>query len=403
MNYKASIAYLESYKSRGIKLGLDRVKRILHALGDPQDKFLSIHIAGTNGKGSVAAMLSSILTSAGYRTGLYTSPHLVDYTERVRINERDISKNKFASAVTRVKKAISDTPGLKLTEFEVITAASFLAMSDEKVEVAVIEVGLGGRFDATNVIDPAITVITNIGLDHTDLLGGTLASIAREKGGIIKPGIPLVTGEKKVLNIFRKICGKNSSEMISARVHKGFTAPLLGRHQIENMNVALTAVDVLKDRGFWIKGDRIRAGLRRTRWPGRLDVVRKDPLIIIDGAHNLPGAKALAAHLRGYKKKFNIVIGMQSNKDIRGVIRALKPLAKRFFVTRSSNPLSEKESVIARICGKGTRIAPSIKSAVNEVMRSRAPICIAGSLYLIGDILKQKTFDCKCNFLYNNA
>ena len=403
MDYDSAIAYLESFKSRGIMLGLNRIKKVLRALGDPQKSYTTIHIAGTNGKGSVAAMLSSILTNAGYRTGLYTSPHLIDYTERIRINDKDVSKARFASAVSRVKKAMAVMRGLKLTEFEVLTAASFLLMAMEKVRIAVVEVGLGGRFDSTNVITPVLSIITNIGMDHTDLLGSSLASIAGEKGGIIKPGVPLVSGEKKMSSTLKYICKKNRSRYIQAVKDNDYVPPLLGAHQMENMDVALTAVDLLSDLGYGIKKEVIKRGLACTRWPGRLEILRSDPLIIIDGAHNVPGAKALARHLRDYRKKFNIVIGMQSNKDIGGVVKVLRPFAKKFFVTRSGNPLSQKESVIANICGKSASIAQNIASAIAQATRSETPVCIMGSLYLIGDVLKQKTFDYKRNFLYNNA
>lgn len=206
MDYRSAIRYVESFRSRGIMLGLDRVRGVLSELGDPQDSFMSVHISGTNGKGSVAAMLSSVLTRAGYRTGLYTSPHLVDYTERVRINDKDIPRSEFARAVEEVSSVLKRDPKFKLTEFEVLTIAGFIMLRNSRIEIAVIETGLGGRLDATNVITPLIWIITNIDMDHTDLLGNSIESIAKEKAGIIKPGVPVITGTAKGLSVIRNVC-----------------------------------------------------------------------------------------------------------------------------------------------------------------------------------------------------
>lgn len=391
MNYRASIAYLENFKRYGIRLGLERIALLLDRLGNPQNSFRSIHIAGTNGKGSVAAMLSSILTKAGYRTGLYTSPHLVDYTERVRVNEKDISRQKFADAVHEIKKVIDKMADLRLTEFEVLTAAAFLMLAKEKADIVVVEVGLGGRFDATNVITPILSVITNIDRDHMDILGNSVKKIAKEKAGIIKPGVPLVTGEQKLWQMLYKICKEQGSKAIRAKKIKVKYVPLLGEHQAQNTRVVTASVKVLSKLGVKMNDRQIENGLRSTRWPGRLQVISKRPLIILDGAHNIAGARALRDHLKAQKRKFIFIIGMQANKEISGFIKTIKPLAEKFFVVRSSNPYSASQRALAeeiRSAGGTAQVAKSMKIAVNSARRSNYPICVTGSLYLVGDFLR---------------
>ncbi len=388
MNYNSAIKYLESFRKRGIRLGLERIENILHQLGVPQDGFRSIHIAGTNGKGSVAAMLSSILTKAGYRTGLYTSPHLVDYTERVRIDEKDISRVKFANAVAEVKKAIERLPHNDLTEFEVLTAAAFLLMAEEKVDIAIIEVGLGGRLDATNVITPILSVITNIDYDHMDVLGNSIISIAKEKAGIIKDGVPVVVGPTRGLNIIKNICKQKDSKLTIARGRASIKSPLEGGHQVINTSITMAAVKELGELGFDIGHRSAVQGLKSTRWPGRLQIISRKPLMILDGAHNPAGAKALRAYLSTLGKKITFVIGMQNNKDIDRYVRMLKPLAERFYVVQSSNPGAISKHELAKMIGSKAIVAKDIKSALKIAKIQGLPVCVTGSLYLIGDHLK---------------
>jgi len=396
MKYGQAVRYLESFQRSGIRLGLQRITSLLACLGDPQDSFRSIHIAGTNGKGSVAAMLSSILYRSGYRVGLYTSPHLVDYTERIRINEKDISKAKFAAAVAKVKKVIDELPEMHLTEFEVLTAVGFLLLSQEKVDVSIIEVGLGGRLDATNVITPILSVITNIDHDHMDVLGRSISKIAKEKAGIIKPGVTLVTGETIVWRILYNICKKNGSKFVRSNKIEVKYAPMLGSHQVENTRTALASIEVLRELGIKINRKQIDRGLHGTYWPGRLQMVSKKPLIILDGSHNPAGAITLADFLSSYGKKFTFIIGMQANKDIKSFVKTIKPLANDFIVARSSNPGAAANKLVAdRIMSVGRKpiIARSLRSALAKAKNNRDPICITGSLYLAGDALKQKLFD----------
>jgi dihydrofolate synthase / folylpolyglutamate synthase len=388
MDYAQAIKYLESYRSRGMKLGLDRVRILLAKLGDPQNSFRSIHIAGTNGKGSVAAMLSSVLTKAGYRTGLYTSPHLVDYPERLRVNEKEISKKRFAEAVDQVKKSAKGLEQLELTEFEMITATCFLLLQKEKAEVAVIEVGLGGRLDATNVVDPIISIITNIDYDHMDVLGNSLQSIAKEKAGIIKAGIPLITGEVRMKKVLQKICDEKGSLLIRSNNQRVDLIPLQGDHQKENTRTALMALRYLRSIGYKISDADIQRGLRFTKWPGRMQTIENKPLMIIDGAHNLAGAKALNKYLNSKYKKFTFIIGMQKNKDINSYIRTIRPNAKRFIVVRSSNPGAMDQKLLARKIGHNAEDVSDLKKAVSIAKRYHDPICVTGSLYLVGDFLK---------------
>jgi len=391
VNYNQSIKYLEKFTRYGIRLGLERIKLLLSLLGDPQNDFKSIHIAGTNGKGSVAAMLSSILTRAGYKVGLYTSPHLIDYTERIRINEKDVPRSKFAKAVSEVKKAIDRLPDLNLTTFEVLTSAAYLLLSREKVQIAVIEVGLGGRLDATNVITPVISIITNIDRDHMDVLGNSLKKIAKEKAGIIKPNVPLVSGETKFSRYLKDICRKNRSRCISAAFEKIPFSPLAGEHQIMNTKIALAGIKALKGLGFAVSNEQVRKGLRATYWPARLQTISKRPLMILDGAHNTAGARALTGYLRTFGKKFTFIIGMQKNKEIGKFIRIIRPLAMRFITVSSSNPYAASEKFIAEqviACGGKAVIARDIRKAIILAKKYEDPICIAGSLYLAGDVLR---------------
>ena len=396
MNYRQAVDYLESFQKAGMRLGLERITRLLSLLGDPQDTFRSIHIAGTNGKGSVAAMLSSILNQAGYRVGLYTSPHLADYTERIRMNENDVSMAKFAGAVAKVKKVIDELPEMHLTEFEVLTAASFLLLSQEKVEIAVIEVGLGGRLDATNVITPILSIITNIDYDHMDVLGDSISKIAREKAGIIKPGVPLVVGGSRAWRILYNICKDRGSKFIRSSGIKIKKAPLSGVHQVENTKIAIASVKVLRKLGVKVSSAQLNSGLCRTFWPGRLQIVGKRPPVILDGAHNIAGARVLREYLSTFRKKITFIIGMQANKDIKNFIKIIKPLANDFVVIRSTNPGAASKKTIAdqiRHAGGKPIVAKDLKAAVFAAKKKADPICITGSLYLVGDALRQKLFD----------
>jgi len=323
----------------GIKLELDTILNILKSLNDPQKNYSTIHVAGTNGKGSTATYIASILQKAGFKTGLYTSPHLVKFNERISINGRQISNDQVVAAYEAVHAA--DTGKRKATFFEITTAMGFYHFSKKKVDFAVIETGMGGRFDATNVINPEVSVITNLSLEHTDYLGNTIKDLAKEKGGIIKPDTPVVTGvsQPSGLAVIRQTAKEKSSDLyiykkdFSTRKNPGqdtyaykglnnrfghLTKPLPGDHQKENLSLALAACELIFEK-FKKTGKPtdfneplVQQGLSIARWPGRLEHVRQNPLVIIDGAHNLMAAKVLGKHLSSTlkDKRLTLVIGI---------------------------------------------------------------------------------------------
>jgi dihydrofolate synthase/folylpolyglutamate synthase len=360
-------------------LGLDRITSLLAGLGSPQLEFKSLHVAGTNGKGSTCAMMATILKEAGYKTGLYTSPHLLSFNERIKINGRDISKSDFAEGISLIKKAtrrLADTP----TIFEVLTALAFWYFAKEKVDYAVIEVGLGGRLDATNVITPLASVITNIDLEHTAVLGATLAKIAAEKSAIIKPGVPAVTAETKpeALRVMKYQADKNKSLLVQVGSQgAGFETGLIGEHQKTN---AVCAVAALRLAGIGIDKEAIVAGLKKVSWPGRFQIVTKRPLTIFDGAHNPAGARVLVETLaeRFPGKKFTFIVGVQKDKDAAAMLPEFKKAAREIIITRSSNKAAA--ATVSRQKTIGLNKALELSAGKDRV--------ITGSLYLVADAIK---------------
>nr|BAL58786.1 FolC bifunctional protein [Candidatus Acetothermum autotrophicum] len=329
-----AIAYLKRLPHTEVKPGLERIRALLEAVGNPHHELRTIHIAGTNGKGSVAVMVASVLQRAGYRVGLYTSPHLISYCERIQINNLPISESDFAQLADElmpIADSMSDTP----TQFEFLTAMAFLYFARQKIDIAVIEVGLGGRFDATNVVTPLVSVLTNVELDHTDLLGSTIEQIAWEKAGIAKRDIPLVTGERKpeALRVIERECAAVGAPLIRVRERakrtdftweyqefnltpwpppragegpgeRSLRLALLGGYQQENLNIVLEALEVLRQ-SLVIPKDAVRKGLEQVRWPGRFEVVQHEPyVIVLDGAHNPHAIRALRDDLRRYREKY---------------------------------------------------------------------------------------------------
>lgn len=403
MDYQESVDYLESFWKFGIKLGLERITRLLSLLDDPHKKFKAVHVAGTNGKGSVCAMTESILRSAGYRTGMYTSPHLLEYTERIKIDGRDISKEKFAALVDEVRKAVDEKYGglEKPTEFELLTAAAFRCFAGEKVDIAVIEAGLGGRLDSTNVIDPLVSVITNVSRDHMQVLGDDVKSIAAEKAGIIKNGIPVITAaEGEALDVILSACrGSGSavdviSEKVSAEIDDGRIS-LKGKFQKQNAAVAVAAVRRLRDSGFDTEECHVSEGLKNARWPGRFQVMKDAPLIIFDGAHNTAGAAALAAEIKGMsgRGRLFLVIGILKDKEYGEIIRALAGdadivLAARIGNPRSCDPVSiaEEARKYCKDVRKYESVADAFKAAEAEAA-GKDVILAAGSLFTVAEAL----------------
>jgi len=410
MNYQDAIRYLESLQSTNIKLGLSRIEAALSRLQRPQDTFESVIVAGTNGKGSTCAFLESIFRAAGLKTGLFISPHLVDVRERIQINREMISEPDFA----RHAGLLSETSE-ELTYFEFLTAMAFGYFAEEKVDIAVLEVGLGGRFDATNVVTPVVSVITRIGIDHQGYLGDTIEKIAFEKAGIIKDGVPVVTvvQEEKAMEVIRNVADEKYTMIhVVAPSSVKYKLGLLGRHQNENAALAVRAAELIgcHPRGANYCGDDksqvtshgLAEALSSTRWPGRLEVVSRDPLVILDGAHNPNGAEALARFIKGElrpgKKKITLLLGIMADKDILGIVTPLVKVVDRIVVSRPNLPRAASVEVVKKaINSAGPQVEviciPSVSGALKKVMQEMQndeALVIAGSLYMVGEVLNDQ-------------
>ncbi len=412
--YRDTRAYLCGLTKMGIRFGLDPINGLLGRLQDPQQRYPSVLIAGTNGKGSVAAMIAAILSAGGYRTGLYTSPDLIDFRERIRVDGEMISREEATICAARVRAQVRE----EISYFEFLTAMAFLHFRRRRVDIAVLEVGMGGRLDATNVVVPLIAVITNTSLEHRQYLGDTLEAIAREKGGIIKQGGRVLTAarQKPVVDTLDALCRDRNAELyrlgreIRTRVHRDgtfsyrgigrrfarLTCPLVGRHQYANAALALGAVELIADAGFPVPGDRVVAGLERTRWEGRLEVLRRAPTLLVDGAHNPAGAETLRRALRenfSYRRLI-LIFGVLGDKDYPAMARRLFPLADRVILTRPPSdravPLEELLPIARRFHAavEGyARPADALRAALSRA-GERDLVCAAGSLYLVGAIKK---------------
>ena len=401
MSYHDAISYLYSLQKHGIKLGLKKVENILLQLGNPHKGFRSIHVAGTNGKGSVSAMIASILTAHGFGVGLFTSPHLVSFTERIQINNEQITETDIISLTEEIKESIQELE-LNPTFFEFVTAMAFLYFSRKGIDYAVVETGMGGRLDATNVIMPDVSVITKISYDHREFLGETLTDIAREKAGIIKKGIPVVCAEQEAEaeNVIRRVSTEKSSELFiyekdfagilkssdidgnkfdfhdSAYNITDLYIHLAGEHQLVNACLAIKASEIaLKNRNALsvhsspITHYCIREGLAAAELPGRLELANNNPLIMIDGAHNPDAANALSVFVKKHfsNHKIILVLGVMSDKDISGILKPLLPLASEIIFTapdydRAASP--QKLAEIALHMGFSSRVANSVRDAV---------------------------------------
>ena len=404
---------------------LRRVDELLAQLGNPHMGARSVHIAGTNGKGSTAAMIASALTAAGYTTGLYTSPHLLTWRERIRVDGELISEAELAALVERVKPEIEAvnkkaTYG-ELTTFELLTALSFAHFKLKGVDFQVLEVGLGGKFDATNVIKPEVCIITSISFDHTEVLGSSLAEIAAEKAGIIKSGCVVVTSPQadEVDKVIQETCRSRGVELVrvgSDVTWRGLGAdlnrqsfevkgrlgdyelsiPLLGQHQLGNAATAVAALEVLAEKGFNISGDSIIDGLARVSWPGRLQILSRRPIIVVDGAHNPDSARKLRQSLERYFvfDRAILVIGTSSDKDIAGVISELVPLFDKVIVTCSRHPRATAPALLksefARH-GVEAQVAEDVATALSQALAlagDRDLICVAGSLFVVAEAIE---------------
>ncbi len=397
----------------GIILGLETVRKMLESLENPQEHFKSIHIAGTNGKGSVASALASILHDAGYKVGLYTSPHLVKFNERICVNNHPISDEDVVTSYEAVKNA--DYGNREPTFFEYATVMGFYEFARQNVDWAVIETGMGGRMDATNVVTPAVSVITNISLEHRSYLGDTLARIAGEKGGIIKDSVPVVTGakQKNVISVFREIAEKKSAPLYcfgdEFRVRRDkngtFTyfgtenkwramrAGLWGNHQVDNAALVLAVCEILNKGMADIPLQSIRDGLEQNHWPGRLEVVSESPFVLLDGAHNLVAARNLGKFLSKElaDRKITLVVGILDDKPYDSMLKALLPACQKAILTRAGIARAlppEKLHTVAKELIRDIKIIPDVGEAVKYAIDTAEPneaICIAGSLYVVGE------------------
>ena len=418
MELDEALAFIHGTDWKGSRLGLERMRELMHRLGDPQNNLKFVHVAGTNGKGSTSTMLASVLTAAGYKTGLYTSPHLARVNERFRINGSDIPAAALCRAAEAVKEAavgMSDAP----TEFEILTAMGFWYFAAEKCDAVVLEVGLGGRLDATNVISsPETAVITNIGLEHTAILGHTLPEIAREKAGIIKPGTTAVTYpvNAAVDAVYREICAERGAawhpvafdalreqerslagQRFDYKEEKDLTLHLLGEHQLRNAALAIETVGVLREKGWNIPERALREGLSAARWEARFELLRTDPPVIADGAHNPQCVEALARSLDEYLpgQKVLFLLGVLEDKDYETMLARLLPYGKKFFCLTPDSPRAlGADELSAYLRAKGAD-AVSCTTAEDGVRRAleesggETPVIACGSLYLMGEVREE--------------
>ncbi len=445
MNYKQALDYIFSYTDyEKVPLphalgsyDLRRVEELLARLGNHHLKARSVHIAGTNGKGSTAAMIASVLANSGYDTGLYTSPHLHTIRERFRVNESLITEEEFTTIVARLKPEVEivnqqATYG-ELTTFELLTALAFTYFGMKGVDFQVLEVGMGGKFDATNVIRPEVCVITSISLDHTEVLGNSVTEIAAEKAGIIKSGSTVVLSPQteEVVRVIEEACLKRGAELItvgrdvtwqslgtkgkrqllevsgirskngmrSSHEKRGsykISIPLLGGYQLENAATAVAALEVLALKGFNISRDSLISGLAQVRWPGRLQVLGHHPLLVVDGAHNPDAARNLKRSLAEYFKfkRAILIMGASGDKDVSGVVPELMPLFDEVIITQSHHPRAmEANQLQAGFRGYGveTQLAKTVPEALSLAMNiagTQDLICVSGSLFVVAEAIE---------------
>jgi dihydrofolate synthase/folylpolyglutamate synthase len=419
MTYQEALEYLTSLGRFGIKLGLQRTTAILHELGDPHELFQGVLVAGTNGKGSVCAMLASILQAAGYRVGLMPKPHLVSYTERIQVDQRPIAEADFAALLTEVQPAITRVAAElgPPTEFEILTTATLYYFARAGIDLLVCEVGLGGRLDSTNVLDLGVNVITNIALDHTQHLGSTLEAIAAEKAGILKPESIAITGAQPpalaviehaaqhvdvpLLRLGQEIIVKAADKQwagIEASIttprgsYEQLRIPLLGIYQAENAALAVAAIDALRSSGWDISDGALRDGLARTRWPGRLEVLDRNPIVMVDGAHN---PAALERTLTAFKtlagdRSVVIVFGAMKDKDLATMLSQLKVFsAPVIFSAINWHRAASPFDLGARFGGEA-EVANSAAAALTRARQLAGRdglVLVCGSLYLVGEVI----------------
>lgn len=417
MTYHSTVQFLYGLQQHGIKLGLDTIRALLGRMGDPHRRYPVLHIGGTNGKGSTAALAASILQASGHRVGLYTSPHLIDFRERIRINGEMIPESRVIHGVEVLREASG--PDLSPTFFEFTTALACHHFAESRVDVAVLEVGLGGRFDATNVVEPLATAITTIGLDHEAYLGSTIEAIAMEKAGIIKPDVPVVLGRiggpaarvikgraatvgATVFRLDRDFRCEGSSPDdcrytgLALRVEH-LNCPLKGRFQIDNLACSLALIELAHQRGVAVTETSVRAGVREVAWEGRLEIVGQAPTVMVDGAHNPSAATVLAEYLAGWRRarpdaRVSLIVGMMRDKHPREFLAPLLPLVDSLILTQADLPRAATGPELRLLLehdAPGAQVAPTPSDALamaKDAAVASDLICVTGSLMLVGEI-----------------
>lgn len=425
MSFTDTIQYLYDLQKFGTKLGLENTRALMGLLGDPEKGIKFLHVTGTNGKGSVSALSASALQKAGHRTGLYTSPHLVSFTERMKVDGVEVSESGIVGLAERLKSLLADKmPDMKPTFFEFTTAMAFDWFAQKGAEVVALEVGMGGRLDSTNVVSPECTVITNVELDHKEYLGDTIQEIAREKAGIIKPGVPLVASEKKpgVVKYLEDVCREMGAPMYLLGRDFGFTRResgwrdggyfqtldysgpggdmdgielrLIGEHQLDNAATAACALSLMSGRGVAVGPDAIRAGFANTRWEGRLEIVSEKPMLVLDGAHNTASAErlaeALAGPFAGRYKSLVLVVGVLADKDFKHMLALLEPFADTLVLTKADYERAVPESELRDALGGRREVI--LKTPVSDALAwataNAGPedmVLVTGSLYVVGE------------------
>lgn len=424
MRYEEAMKYITEVGNFGSNYGLERTYKLLEYLSNPEKDLKFIHIAGTNGKGSTTSMIAEILMGAGYKVGMYTSPFIEEFEERIQINRNNIPKEKLASLMDEVKAAVDKVieDGYNHpTEFEIITVLMLLYFKKENIDFGVIEVGLGGTLDSTNVITPVLQVITSISFDHTNLLGNTLEEIAGEKAGIIKSGIPTVIYPQKAeaLKVIENKCSEMNSKLYIANCDNfkfenvvnedrpyqllkynnevDILLPLLGEHQITNLSVAMTAIEVLNNINITnILLDSIVKSIKKVKWKGRLEVLSKNPYVVIDGAHNIQGIETLSRNIKKYFKYENLylILGILADKDVQEMIKVIAPMAKKIYAVTPNSIRAELAEDLKREiikynenCEAYDDYKEAYLTAINDANENDF-VLASGSLYMIGDMRK---------------
>lgn len=425
MNYNEAMDYIENTAKFGKNKGLERTNKILELLGNPHKDLKCIHIAGTNGKGSTTAMLTQILMESGHKVGMYTSPFIEEFEERIQINNNNIPREKLCEVVEKVKIAVEKACELgydEPTEFEIITAVMFVYFHEEKVDYAVVEVGLGGRIDATNVINPLISIITSISYDHVKILGNTLEEIAYEKAGIIKEKTPVIlypVEEEAKLSI-EKVANEKQSSIIyvkrenSILKEKLYNVPyqesiiktnrdayevqlsLLGTHQLLNCSVVINAAEELQNVGVNIKKEHIIEGLKKVKWPGRLEMLKLKPMVVIDGAHNIDGITSLKNSINTYFKhnKLILIMGILSDKQVEDMVKVITPEATNIITVTPPSYRAENSSELVEIIKKYNPNCEAIENYKDAYEKALSYangddlVLICGSLYMVGEMRK---------------